>query len=309
MAGIVLAIVMAVGTGCQQPQESDYAPSFGPDPQPDLPEFIFGVHPLHNPERLNELFSPVTDYLGERIPGVRFKLEASRNYAAFDEKLYGRHFHFVLPNPYQTVNAMAHGYRVFGKMGGDENFRGIILVRKDSAIRNVADLKGKAVSFPAPTALAAAMMPQYYLHTHGLDVNKDVELRYVGSQESSIMNVHLGNVAAGATWPPPWRAFIKEHPEVEASLKVIWETEPLVNNSLMARDDVDPQLVKQVGEVLFGLHEHPRGQAWLARMALGRFDPANDDTYVPVKAFLEEFSRTVRPLELHQPSGGSRAPD
>ena len=44
--------------------------------------------------------------------------------------------------------------------------------------------------------LAATMMPQYYLHTHGIDVNRDVETRYVGSQESSILNVLRGHVAA-----------------------------------------------------------------------------------------------------------------
>jgi len=43
-------------------------------------------------------------------------------------------------------------------------------------VRQVSDLKGKAVSFPAPTALAAAIMPQYYLQTHGIDVMKDIEM-------------------------------------------------------------------------------------------------------------------------------------
>ncbi len=74
-------------------------------------------------------------------------------------------------------------------MGDDENFRGIIIVRKDSHFNQVRDLKGKAVSFPASTALAATMMPQYYMQTHGLDVTKDIDIRYVGSQESSIMSV------------------------------------------------------------------------------------------------------------------------
>ena len=67
---------------------------------------------------------------------------------------------------------------------------------------------------------------------------RDIENRYVGSQESSIMNAYLGQTAAGATWPPPWRAFQKEHPREAAELKVIWETESLVNNSVMVRDDV-----------------------------------------------------------------------
>ena len=97
-------------------------------------------------------------------------------------------------------------------MGNDEMFRGIILVRKDSGIRKVTDLKGKKVSYPAPTALAATMMPQYYLHTHGIDVNRDIENLYVGSQESSIMNVLRGHVAAGATWSVPWKIFQQENP-------------------------------------------------------------------------------------------------
>ena len=91
-------------------------------------------------------------------------------------------------------------------MGDDNKFAGIILVRRDSGINKLSDLKGKKVSYPARTALAATMMPQYYFQTHGLDVNRDIENLYVGSQESSIMNVYLGNVAAGATWPMqnPW---------------------------------------------------------------------------------------------------------
>ena len=104
-----------------------------------------------------------------------------------------------MPNPYQTVRSLKFGYSVFGKMGNDELFRGIILVRKDGGIRKLSDLKGKTVCYPAPTALAATMMPQYYLQTHGLNVNHDIENLYVGSQESSIMNVLRGHAAAAGT--------------------------------------------------------------------------------------------------------------
>lgn len=284
-------------SACTPEPERDYDPQYGSAPAFMAREYRFGVHPLHNPERLQQLFGPIMEYLGERIPGVSFKLEASRNYAAFEEKLYARRFDFALPNPYQTVNALGRGYRVFGKMASDEDFRGLILVRKDSAIRTVADLRGKAVSFPAPTALAAAMMPQYYLQTHGLDVMKDIELRYVGSQESSIMNVYLGQVAAGATWPPPWRAYAREHPEVDAALKVMWQTDPLPNNSLMVRDDIDTALVAQVGAALFGLRVQERGKAWLDRMAVSGFVAADERDYQPVRRFLEEFQRAVRPLD------------
>jgi phosphonate transport system substrate-binding protein len=95
---------------------------------------------------------------------------------------------------------MKHGYHVFAKMGDDENFRGVILVRIDAKIHHVSDLKNKRIAYSAPTALAATLMPQYYLQTHGLNINTDIENIYVGSQESAIMNVLNRKVVAGATW-------------------------------------------------------------------------------------------------------------
>ncbi len=141
------------------------------------------------------------------------------------------------------------------------------------------------------------MMPQYYFQTHGLDVNHDIENVYVGSQESSIMNVYLGNVAAGVTWPLPWDAFQKEHPEKASELELKWETEPLINNGVVARDDVPEQLVKRVAQLLDTLHTSDEGKAILARMPLSRFELADDQRYRVIDDFLHKFSQTVRPLD------------
>ncbi|RWX52187.1 phosphonate transport system substrate-binding protein [Candidatus Electrothrix marina] len=284
-------------SACSDREEKTYLPEFSTTPPIMDTEYIFGVHPLHNPQRLFEVFGPMMEYLSKNITGTSFRLEASRNYAAFDEKLYARKFHFALPNPFQTVNAVDKGYKVFGKMGDDQNFRGIILVRKDSGIKKVTDLKGKAVSYPAPTALAASMMPQYYLQTHGVDVMTELDNRYVGSQESSIMNVFLGQTQAAATWPPPWKALSAERPELAEQLKVIWRTEPLLNNGLVVLPDVPDNIIRQVIKLLTTLHTHEQGRRILKPMELSGYESADDDTYLPVRDFLIKFTHEVRPLQ------------
>ena len=296
-ARIALMALFALAPGCSRERETTYAPQFADQPAADVVEYVFAIHPLHNPGRLFAVYGPIVEHLNANFPGVRFRLEASRNYAEFEKKLYARQFHFALPNPWQTVNALDHGYSVFGKMGDDENFRGIILVRRDGGINGVADLKGKSVSYPAPTALAATMMPQYFLHTHGLDVNRDIKNVYVGSQESSIMNVYLGNVAAGATWPVPWMSFVKEQPEKARELVVRWQTETLPNNSLMARDDVPPAMVEKVAGLLFSLQATEAGRSMLERISLSRFEPASAATYAPVRPWVRRFSAEVRPVD------------
>jgi len=237
-------------------------------------------------------------YLSDNIDGVSFKLEASRNYQAFDEKLYARKFDFALPNPFQTINAIDKGYKVFGQIGLDENFRGIILVRKDSGITKVSDLRGQAVSYPAPSALAATMMPQYYIQTHGVDVMKETDSKYVGSQESAMMNVYLGQTKAAGTWPPPWKEFQKQRPEVANQLKVIWDTEPLVALGLVVLPKIPDTISKQVIQLLTTPDEHGQGLEMLWRSEFSAIvRPANNETYFVVREFLENFDREVRPLQ------------
>lgn len=282
-------LAAALTMACGERQERAYEPAYSTTTQGERKEYIFGIHPQRNPERLHAVFGPLIDYLNERVRDVHFVFEASRNYDIFDDKIESRRFQFVLPNPYETLLAIEHGYRVFAKMGNDADLRGLIVVRRDGSIESVDDLRGKVMGFPAPTALAATMLPKHFLFTRGLDYRRDLEVRYVGSMESSLMNVYVGNVAAGTVYPPAWRMFLKERPALAAALRIVWETEPLPNNSVMARDDVPPSLVAQVGESLLTMPETPRGRQVLALMDLTEFEAASDSTYDPVRRFLAQY--------------------
>ena len=291
-----LAALLLLLSGCRR--EPEKGPQYGTAPStPGVPVYRLAVLPQHNPARLLRDYQPLVDYLNGRLPGARLALEASRDYPSFEEKYRARTPEFLLPNPWQTLQAMKRGYRVIAMAGEPHDFKGIFVVRRDSGIRRPADLKGKAVSYPSPTALAACIMPQYFLHEHGIDVNTEIVNRYVGSQESAIMNVYLGVTAAGATWTPIWRAFQEEHPREAAELEVIWETPPLVNNSVMVRDDVPAAVAAAVRRLLLALDRSPEGKTILAGMETARFLPAADGDYDVVRRYVARFEKEVRPVE------------
>ncbi len=261
-----------------------------------VPVYRLAIHPLYNPQMLSTAYQPLVDHLNSNLTNARVELEASRDYQAFEEKYTQRQPDFLLPNPWQTLQAINVGYHVIAMAGDAQDFKGIFIVRRDSSIKVPADLKGKVVSYPSHTALAAAVMPQYFLHSHGINVTRDIQSAYVGSQESAILNVYLGLSAAGATWPPPWRLFQRDHPKEAADLKVIWETEPLINNSVMVRDDVPEAVRQQVKNALLGLSQQPSGAAILQGMATSGFYAADDARYGIVDRYIQHFEQVVRPV-------------
>jgi phosphonate transport system substrate-binding protein len=258
--------------------------------------YTFAVHPLHNPNKLMLVYQPLINYLNQHIPYAHFELESSLNYASYEEKIAKKTPDFLLPNPWQTLGAIKMNYQVIAMAGNENEFKGIFLVRNDSSIKNPIDIKGKTVSYPSSTALAACVMPQYFLFQNGIDINKDIDNRYVGSQESSIMNVYLGEVAIGVTWVQPWKLFQRDHPKEASQLKVIWQTQSRQNNSVMARNDLPPELISQVKTLLLKLTTQENGQAILNEMAIDQFHPADNQSYESLKEFIAEFETKVRKI-------------
>jgi phosphonate transport system substrate-binding protein len=294
LVGLLLAILLAA---CEQtPAEKPLQYSSAPVGVA-VPIYRLAIHPLHNPQKLSEAYQPLVDHLNRQLNGVQIELEASRDYPTYEKKFRAREPAFLLPNPWQTLQAMKVGYHVIAMAGDAEDFKGIFIIRKDSGIKLPTDLKGKVVSYPSPTALAAAIMPQYFLHAKGIDINRDIQNSYVGSQESSIMNVYLGKSAAGATWPPPWRLFQKDHPAEAAQLKLIWETPSLINNSVMVRDDVPETVRTQVTKSLLELTQTSQGKTILAGIETARFHAADDASYSVVTDYIKRFEKEVRLVE------------
>lgn len=281
---------------CGRQESTAYQPIFSTKSGHQVHTYVVGIHPLHTPKRLMEIYGPILEYINRKITVAHFRLEPARNYEDFEKKLYAGYYDLAMPNPYQTVRASSRLYDVFAKMGDDADFRGIILIRKDSGINKIQDLKGKSIAYPAQTALAGTMLPQFYLHTHGLDVNLDVDNRYVGSQESAILNVLRGHTVAAATWPLPWRAFCKEYPDLASQLEIKWQTSPLLNSSWVARKNLPSGIVEQFKTQLLSLHESAEGRRIMTRLPISRFESANNQTYLPVTRFLEDYSKQVREI-------------
>ncbi|MBB3212330.1 phosphonate transport system substrate-binding protein [Herbaspirillum sp. Sphag1AN] len=260
----------------------------------DGKHYIFLIHPLYNPQLLAQKFEPLLLYLDAHLPGVIFDLQTANDYDDFENKLIAGAADFALPNPYHALLARDWHYHVIARMADDDVFRGIFIVRKDSPIRLPADLKGKVVAYPAPTALAATMLTQLYLQQHGINVQTDITNLYVGTHNSSIMNTYLSQSSISATWPAAWEAFEQSNPKEAAQMQVLWKTNSLIQNPIIVRNDIPQAVGERVAQLLTSLQDSDPGRQILHDINTRAFIRSQDKDFDVVRRFLQDYNTQVK---------------
>lgn len=295
---IVFALTSIVAlTACDTPPANPPLIRYTPQaPAQSLPTYRLAVYPQHTSVTLSESYQPLIDYLNRQIPAARFELETSRNYAAFEASYRSRGPDLILANPLQSLQAFQSGYAPIAMAGDAQDFRGLFIVRRDSTVKRPTDLRGKTLACASRAALAGCLMPLWFLHQSGLDLSSEIVLREVGSQASTLLNVSLGEAAAGLTWSIPWRAFQRSEPAQAAKLKVLWETDYIMSNSVMLRRSLPAALQQQIRHTLLNLHTSSAGQTVLVNLDIQRFHPASDTLYAPAQQFIARFEREVPSL-------------
>ena len=151
----------------------------------------------------------------------------------------------------------------------EAEYYSVILVRKDSGINTLSDLKGKVIVFDEPHSTSAHILPRMLLAEKKLKLVQVIapggaEPDAVGFIHSSDDNApHLlvvGKVDAAAT---SHREFEVLRPEIRDGLKIIARTRSVPRQLISVRKDLDPKIVAALREILSNMDKDPEGQAAL----------------------------------------------
>lgn len=294
--GIYLLIIAISFIGCNPLNNSEetYKPT---GVEKEYKSYVFGINAFLDSKEMFIAYRPMLNYLEQNIDGVKFDLVTSRDFVEHEKRVRNGEFHFALSNPYQSLIGFDHQYSPIAKMQNDAIFKGILIARKDSHITNFDQLKGKKIAFSAPSALAGAIMPKYYLWEHGINVHRDMIPYYVGSHYSAILNTYTKDTYIAATWPRAWNKWKKEYPEKAQELEIVWETPHLLNNALSVRSDVDPKIAQKVAELLIHLNDTPQGRQLLEHANMDGFERADMKTFDPVRTFIQKYENALGTIQ------------
>ncbi len=166
-------------------------------------EIRFGLLPAEDPTLMVEQFSGIADHIGAKL-GLPVTVRVSESYNALIEGMRGGHLEIVYVGGSQYIKMLDLGMDavplVLNKDTSQRTYyKSCIVVRSDSDIQSVADLKGRTFAFVTPTSTSGGVAPTYYLIKHGIDPDKDFKRKiFAGKHDASFLAVKNKKVDAGA---------------------------------------------------------------------------------------------------------------
>ncbi len=161
----------------------------------------FGVVPRDNPRIMYEKYQPLLDYLTEKTP-YRYELVLRKNYEETVNALGLGETDLALLGPLTYLEARAkYGAVCLLKPrgdGGNAGYRSVIIKKKDSPVRALADLKGKSVAFASSRSTSGNLMPRYLLANAGIHLSDLGGYANFDYHDSVVKAILKGQYMAGA---------------------------------------------------------------------------------------------------------------
>jgi phosphonate transport system substrate-binding protein len=242
-----------------------------------------GVFPRRNPIVTTRMFTPLVQYLSEKLR-VQVVLDTPKDFQSFYDNVKHGEYDLVHYNQYDYLKSHKEfGYQVIAKNieFNESTIAGAIIVRKDSNINSVLDLKGKKIIFGGgKQAMQSYIVAKYLLLSGGLKPD-DFEEVFSTNPPNAILAAYYKQAdAAGAGDKVLQLKIVKNQIDIN-EMKYLVRGEQLAHLPWAVKPSLGKAMVKRIKSLLLDLAKTGHGKAILKRMHLNGFANATDKDYDP----------------------------
>jgi phosphonate transport system substrate-binding protein len=163
-------------------------------------------------------------------------------------------------------------------------YQGYLLVRKDSGIKSVADMRGKRMAYVERATTAGYLFPLAFLRANSIGDpdNFFSEFFHAGSHDAAIMAVLDGQADVGAAKHSMYDRVGENNPRVAAELTIIARSPAVPSNGLCVRNTLAPSVREKLKQALLNLGKDPAAAPVLAKLGALEFIETTSADYQPV---------------------------
>ena len=243
--------------------------------------------PDEAPTELARKAAPLVKFL-EKALGMKVEFTPVTDYAASVEALANKQVDLAWYGGFTFVqaNVRSGGKAVpLVQREEDEKFRSVFIT-SDPAIKSLADLKGKNVSFGAQSSTSGHLMPRSFLLQANIDPDKDFKrVAYSGAHDATIAAVSAGKVEAGALNISVWEKFVADGKVDTNKVKVFYTTPGYFDYNWTVHADMPAAQREKLTKAFLSLDRNTaEGKEILDLQRATRFIPTKVENYKGIEA-------------------------
>lgn len=262
----------------------------------------FGVFPQLSTRVMAETYQPLADYLGAST-GEPVSLVTAKDFYTFHARTLAGEYELVLTAPHLAWLAWKEGgYRPL--LIYKEPAKGFVVVRKDSSIRQLSDLRGKTIAIPDPNAVVNIRLAKI-LAKNGLNLGRELTVKEAGSHTNAATYVSEKQADAAVIGVFP---FLRLPGVIKDNLRIIVSTPDLPSQVFLVplRTPVDRERTfRQAIEKFMGSEE---GAVFLKKTGFGGVRGLKKNELMQVESDARELKRRFKLQETQsQENAGEKA--
>lgn len=254
---------------------------------PASAEIKFGTLPRLSAAELQTMYAPLAGYLAKET-GEKVSIVVPKTFDDFKRAVKAGQIDIGFANPLVYVQVKeqvdVEPLALSSDMTSGTRLRGIIIVRKDSGINSLQDLRSKKISFMAKDSPAAYLFQVLLLSKAGLVIHKDFTVLPFAKRHDKIIKEVLDKTAdAGAVREDEFEK-MKNSADF-SQLRIIGYTEYLPNWPAFATPKLNKAMANKIRAALLKLKPNdPQNEKILGLARLTGFIPVADKEYDGLRA-------------------------
>lgn len=242
---------------------------------------LMGIFPRRNAKTTYRMLSPMANYLSAQL-GIEVRLAVEKNFDTFWQHVKDKKYDIVHFNQYHYVVAHQHyGYQtiLMNQEHGKSTISGSIVVRKDSKINELKDLKGKTIIFGGgPRAMQSYIIATWLLKQAGLSKD-DYETKFARNPPNALISTYNKMTDAACAGDVVLELNVVKNNIDISEMKHLAKSEPSSHLPWATSDKISATLSLRIKKILSELHTLPFGKRILERAELTALVPAEDKDY------------------------------
>lgn len=291
----------ACGTSDDSDSNKDKESSGDKADTPDT--IVMGFVPSQDSDTIADTVEPLANKLGEKL-GIEVKGQVMTNYNALVEAMGANQvqigfipaFGYVLANEQYDVEVILKSIR-----HGSGSYKAQYVVRTDSGIDSLEDLKGKTWAYADKGSTSGYLFPASQLMKE-FDYETAPELEsdffgasiQAGGHDSAAIAVLEGDADVATTFDDVRTELEGEYPKVMDELKIIGYTDEIPNDTISVTKDLDEAFVKKIKEAFLSFNDDKEMIKIMNEVYnWDAIDEASDEEYEVVKETYQEFKDDI----------------